>query len=328
MLYRIQETKDGILDYFASRINCIGNVYLIPRILAAQRKAHCFMENRLFQGEYVRSARILHTPSDFARANLFYLQEIGSLQALKPHISRRQNLTSYLFFYIISGSGILNYADKEYAISEGDCVFIDCRTPYFHQTSDNLWALNWIHFYGPTCPAIYLKYVERGGQPVFRPNTLSSLDGQWNRLYHLASSADYIKDMRINEHIFSILTLIMEESWNPNAKVLSSKQQSVVNVKEYIDTHFAEKISLDELSEKFLLNKYYLERIFKEQFGTSIIKYLLNVRITHAKQLLRFTDKSVEQIGTECGISPLYYFSRIFRQIEGISPSEYRMRWK
>lgn len=286
------------------------------------------MSEHLFQGEFVNANRILYTPSEFARTNLYYLQEIGSLQAIKPHISRRQNLMSCLFFYITSGSGILNYDAREYSISAGDCVFIDCRTPYFHQSSDDLWSLNWIHFHGPSIHSIYLKYLERGGQPVFHPVNTFGLEQHWNQLYHLASSSDYIKDMKINENLFSIITLVMEESWNPDTRPPSGKQQSLLDVREYIDGHYAEKITLDMLSEKFLINKYYLERIFKEQFGTSVISYLLSIRITHAKQLLRFTDRPVEQIGAECGIYPLYYFSRMFKRAEGISPTEYRMRWK
>ena len=66
-----------------------------------------------------------------------------------------------------------------------------------------------------------------------------------------------------------------------------------------------------------LLNKFYLTRIFKEQFGTSINSYLIEKRITHAKQLLRFTDKSVESIGMECGMGAPYYFSRMFKNVEG-----------
>lgn len=134
--------------------------------------------------------------------------------------------------------------------------------------------------------------------------------------------------MKINEQLVSLLTLVMEQSRNFEAKLLSFKQQSLIDVKEYIDANYAKKITLDGLSETFSINKFYLERIFKEQFGVSIIGYLTNIRITHAKRLLRFTDKSVEQIGMECGISPLYYFSRMFKQTEGISPSEYRMKWK
>ena len=59
----------------------------------------------------------------------------------------------------------------------------------------------------------------------------------------------------------------------------------------------------------------------------SINSYLLQLRITHAKQLLRFTDETAEAIGIECGIGPLNYFSRTFKKVEGITPSEYRRQW-
>ena len=77
----------------------------------------------------------------------------------------------------------------------------------------------------------------------------------------------------------------------------------------------------------FYINKFYLTRIFKEKFGVTLNNYLLQIRITHAKQLLRFTDKTVETIGVECGMGSVHYFSRMFKKIEGISPSEYRKIW-
>lgn len=58
-----------------------------------------------------------------------------------------------------------------------------------------------------------------------------------------------------------------------------------------------------------------------------INKYLLNIRITHAKRLLRFTDKSSEEIAHEVGFHELYYFSRVFLKVEGCSISEYRKMW-
>ncbi len=63
----------------------------------------------LFQGTLVKSNRIIYTPSNFARTNLLHLQEVGQLQAQKPHTSERKNLASYLFFTIIEGSGVLVY---------------------------------------------------------------------------------------------------------------------------------------------------------------------------------------------------------------------------
>lgn len=285
------------------------------------------MGERLFQGEYVSSDRMLYTPSEFAKSNLLYLQEIGSLKARKTHTSKRQNLDSFLFFYVKEGSGVLDYGGREYVVRSGDCVFINCKNPYSHRTSEDLWSLEWIHFNGESALPIYLKYVERGGQPVFHPDKEQMPEGLWDSLNAIARSSDYIRDIKINEKLSSLITFLMSFSWNPETVPTSGNASTLTNLKDYIDTHYNEKISLDMLADMFLINKYTLSRGFKEQFGTSIINYLLITRITHAKQLLRFTDETVEEIGNKCGISPLYYFSRIFKQIEGISPLEYRSQW-
>lgn len=280
-----------------------------------------------FHSELVESKRILYTPSGFAKINLLHLQEIGELQAKKTHISRRSDLASCLFFMVISGSGTLKYDTREYSLRPGDCVFIDCKRPYHHQTSEDLWNLKWVHFYGPVMSNIYEKYVERGGSPAFTPKQPEKLLSLWEGLYATANSADYIRDMRINEALSSMLTLLMEESWHPEAQRSCTKQQSLMDLKSYLDEHYRTRITLDQLAERFYINKFYLTRVFKTQFGMSINSYLLQLRITHAKQLLRFTDETVEAIGIECGIGPLNYFSRMFKKVEGITPSEYRRQW-
>ena len=81
------------------------------------------------------------------------------------------------------------------------------------------------------------------------------------------------------------------------------------------------------MSERFFINKFYLTKIFKETYGTTINSYLISKRITGAKQLLRFTDKTVDEIGNAVGMEDANYFSRMFRKVEGISPSEYRKQW-
>lgn len=119
----------------------------------------------------------------------------------------------------------------------------------------------------------------------------------------------------------------MEESWHPDNQHTGTKKQNLLDLKNYLDKNYSQKITLDDLSGRFLINKFYLTRIFKAQFGVSVNNYLLQKRITHAKQLLRFTDQTVEEIGAECGMGDLYYFSRMFKKVEGISPSEYRKKW-
>ncbi|MCR4895911.1 MAG: AraC family transcriptional regulator [Lachnospiraceae bacterium] len=285
------------------------------------------MENALFHGNIVDASRILYTPSEFAREYLNYLQETGNLQARSPHVSARRNLRSFLFFCVNSGEGTLSYQGRDYALRAGDCVFIDCRLPYSHRTSESLWSLTWVHFYGNPAVGIYSKYLERGGQPCFHPDDITPFVRRMNRLRQVAQTQDYIRDMRVNEELTCLLTLLMEQSWHPESRERSGKKSSLYAIKLYLNEHYNERITLEDLAGQFYINKYYLTRLFREGFGCSVGTYLQQLRITRAKELLRFSDKSIEEIGYECGIGAPHYFSRLFRKMEGISPSEYRKMW-
>lgn len=285
------------------------------------------MNNALFHGDLVTASRIIYTPSDFAKTNLIHLQETGELKAQKPHVSRRENLSSYLFFTILEGSGTLEYDGNSHALSQGDCVFLDCRKPYSHCCSQDLWTLKWVHFYGPNMNGIYKKYAARGGRPCFHPAHPEDFARTLTELHDIAASASYIRDMKIFEKLTSLLTLLMEESWNDQKHHSGSRKLNLQDVKDYLDQHYQEKITLENLADLFYINKFYLTRIFKEQFGLSVNNYLQMQRITHAKQLLRFTELTIEKIGLECGMADANYFSRVFKKVEGMTPGEYRKMW-
>ena len=277
----------------------------------------------------VASNRFLYTPSPFAKVSLLHLQEIGTLKALKQHTSHYNNLASYLFFIVLDGEGKICYEGKEYFLNKGSCVFIDCHKPFSHETfASKLWTLQWCHFFGPNLLLVYDKYMERGGRPVFRPDDTTAYKRILDALFIIADGNDFIRDMRINENISSLLTLIMAESWNKKERDRKNQsKQSVMPVKEYLDIHYSEKITLEDLSKEFYISKNYLTRVFKEQFDMSVKEYLQIVRISRAKRLLRTTDKTAEEIGVECGFGTLYYFSRVFKEIEGVSPTIYREQW-
>ena len=266
------------------------------------------------------------------------------------------------------GEGELLYEGKKYELKAGNVVFIDCRKAYSHSTgnscstgnahsvdnapgidslcdshsdgtSSKLWSLRWCHFYGPSMPAIYAKYCERGGLPVIRGNDMgrgadmacgadvSQYTSILSDIYTLASSSDYIRDMRINGQLNDLLTLLMESSWHREAHTNAPKKMDISLVKSFLDEHYSEKHSLESVASHFFIDKHYLARLFKEQYGVTLVTYLQQVRITHAKRMLRFTDKSIEEIGLECGIGELNYFSRVFKKLEGVSPSEFRRVW-
>ena len=319
------------------------------------------MHSNLFTSSpSVQSSRILYTPSPFARASLLHLQEVGSLTAIRPHTSKREKLQSYLCFMVEDGEGELVYEGKKYELRSGDVVFIDCRKAYSHSTgnshgvgnsssvgiirntdnahsatnpNEKLWSLRWCHFYGPSMPAIYAKYCERGGLPVIRSADMAygAAFSQYKTLltdiYTLATSSDYIRDMRINGKLNDLLTLLMESSWHQGNSLSAPKKMDISSVKTFLDEHYSEKLSLESVASNFYIDKHYLARLFKEQYGVTLVTYLQQVRITHAKRMLRFTDKSIEEIGLECGIGDLNYFSRVFKKLEGVSPSEFRRVW-
>ena len=276
----------------------------------------------------VQSDRILYTPSAFARGSLLHLQEVGTLKALHPHTSTRSGLVSYLCFLVLEGEGSLTYDGRQYSLKLGDCVFTDCRKTYSHSTSDCLWSLSWCHFYAPFMPAIYEKYKERGGLPVFHPEKPDAFQKIFVQLYELAASSDYIRDMRINESLSALLTLLMQESWNPDHVAASKKRMELAAVKAYMDEHYTQKLTLDDLEAQFFINKYYLLKIFKETYGMTISSYLISKRITRAKQLLRFTQMTIDEVGCAVGMDGAGYFSRMFKKAEGISPKEYRKQWQ
>lgn len=281
-----------------------------------------------FKGKDFNTKRIIYTPSSFAKENLIYLQEAGQLNTNGSHTSQRNHLNSYLFFLVTNGNGCIKYDGKQYNLKAGDCVFIDCNKNYSHSTSKDFWSLKWIHFYGNNLISIYNKYIERGGKIIINLKQISQYENIIDEIFSIANSSENIKDMKIYEQLVCLLTLLMQESCNhDNKKNKDKANQNIYDIKNYLDDNFTSKITLDSLSEKFFINKFYLSRLFKSTFGISIINYILKLRITNAKELLRFSTLSIEQISYKCGIDDPNYFSRIFKNIEGCTPNEYRKNW-
>ena len=131
---------------------------------------------------------------------------------------------------------------------------------------------------------MYEKYKERGGHPVFHPKEPTRFTDLFTDIYKLASSSDHIRDMRINEKLSVLLTLLMEQSWHPESVRVSRKRMELSSIKAFLDENYTEKILLDDLAEKFFINKFYMSKIFKETYGATINNYVIERRITRAKQ--------------------------------------------
>lgn len=290
------------------------------------------LNNGYFAGPLVNSKRTIYTPSNFAKSNLTFLQEVGELTSIKRHTSFRENLSSFLFFIVTKGSGSVKYLSEEYNVQPGDCVFLNCMNAYEHTSSSDLWTLKWVHFYGTNMDAIYEKYKERGGKVVFRAPDPQIITDLIDEIHTIADSSSYLKDMEIHEKLSSLLLNIMKESWNKScndneSSFSSEKRKDLRLIREYIEENYNKDIRLDFLSLKYGISKYYLSHMFKEQYGTSVNNYVINMRITKAKHFLRFTDLSTTEIANRVGYEDVNYFIRSFKKVENITPGEYKKKW-
>lgn len=92
----------------------------------------------------------------------------------------------------------------------------------------------------------------------------------------------------------------------------------------YMNKHFTENITIDDIAAVAMKSRDHLSHLFSKTAGISIKQYLINLRINHAKFLLSETDRNISEIAEECGYGELNFFSRQFRNLEKISPSEFR----
>ncbi|WP_099468452.1 AraC family transcriptional regulator [Konateibacter massiliensis] len=279
------------------------------------------------KSDITTSERVLHTPSVFAKSSLFYMQEAGTLKSLKSHLCQRENLNSFLFIIVLAGKGVITIKNKVYALNTLDCVLIDCKQSYSHQSSEeDPWELMWVHFNGENVQSYYNLFVEQAPSFIFHTDSPTGFTSAIHGIIEAHNENNTLTELIISKRITDILTLCFSESKKAeeNNNSMAIKLGAIRN---YIDDNFKDKISLDQLAEQFYISKFHLSREFKTQYGVTIGNYIQLQRINMAKKLLRFSDKSIESIACECGIPDMSYFNKVFKKSENLSASRYRKEW-
>ena len=102
--------------------------------------------------------------------------------------------------------------------------------------------------------------------------------------------------------------------------------QLIFNMTGYLKAHLSEEISLRKLAEYFHLTPNYIGQVFKDKIGVNYQAYLTNLRMEEAKSLLLTTQKPVSEISELVGYSDYRIFSRTFKKIEKVPPTQYRSK--
>ena len=113
-----------------------------------------------------------------------------------------------------------------------------------------------------------------------------------------------------------------------NLNNMLSKGTRMKVILDYIDNHYTEKISLKDISDECNIDYYYASHYFRSAFGINFQDYLMRMRCEKVRSMLLLTDDTLLDICVESGISDMKYMKRGFEDLYGMSPKEYRKKFK
>lgn len=227
-------------------------------------------------------------------------------------------------FYIVGGKGQFLIQDQLYPVNVNNLVIIN---PGVTHTEVSLNAQP-------------LEYIVLGIEGVELAAT-GDANGQFSILDHFESLEitgclrNILREMEqkntgyedVCQAYMEILIIRLMRNISfavPSAPQMMPGNRQCAAVKRYIDLHFKEALTLDQLAEEAHMNKFYLSHSFKREYGVSPINYMITRRIEESKYLLAETDLSLSQIAQLLGFSSLSYFSQVFRRTQDVTPMEYR----
>lgn len=162
--------------------------------------------------------------------------------------------------------------------------------------------------------------------PFFQSGVIAdvSLARQLRRL-HLCLEATDTPLLEQETLLFDVLAQLISRHADDSPPLSQSgrEPQAVTQVKRYLESHYAEDVSLNELSELTQLSRYHLVRVFAEAVGVPPHAYLRQVRIRRAKNLLA-SGRPVAEVAVMTGFSDQSHLTRWFKRLWGVTPGQYR----
>ncbi|WP_439555737.1 helix-turn-helix domain-containing protein [Dyadobacter sp.] len=133
----------------------------------------------------------------------------------------------------------------------------------------------------------------------------------------------------IQSKLLELLALQIGQFRGPVAQSTGLRMDEIEKLrmlKQYLDTHFLDELSLSQLSRVCLLNEFKLKKGFKELFGDTVFGYLRKLRMEYAERLLLDSGNTVEEVASRLGYEYAHHFSTAFKKFKGISPSNLHAR--
>ncbi len=223
----------------------------------------------------------------------------------------------YVFEYVVSGTGHIETPEEKYVVKGGDFYFLN-RLRYH------------IYYSDPQDPFEKIFIVLKGSFVDFLVSKYHLMDSLYIKKINMNSIMIHIlnildRDPPINYDRLAIAVLEMFQQAFPSPYQSNQPGNRVPEmIKNYIDTHITEKITLEDISRNLYISKSHIERAFKNEYHQTPLAYCTHQKIIRVASMLVTTDYSLSQISQQLGFSDVKYMSKIFKKINGKTPTEYK----
>lgn len=226
------------------------------------------------------------------------------------HIDRPEGLKFHHVLWVSKGEGLVALPGQERVLGPGEGFFCRHGVPHRYGRTGDTFATQWLTFLGGESALDYYRAPEAF---FFRcPPEMPAATQELERLCQ-ESSTPLSRSAAGFQWLVQWLSAVFEPQPSP-----------VTRVQRYLEANYARALTLEEIGTSVGMDRFTLCRQFHQSTGTTVMEQLRRIRIAKAKQFLRYTTFSMEEIGALCGYGSPSYFGKIFREETGRTPRAYR----
>lgn len=234
---------------------------------------------------------------------------LGWEQCMPGHAFGPSIREYYLIHYIVSGSGVFENQNGSHTLSAGQAFLIrPGEVTYYRSDDAHPWHYIWIGFTG----ALAKRFNDA-------PDILNLHDC---RLFPNMLRGCSLSRMR-EEYLAGQLFLLLADVFGESSSSPADSGGYTGRAANYIEKNYMRAISVEKLAEDMNINRRYLSRIFKQDYGMPLKEYITDVKLRHAEAFLQ-AGYSVTQTAAMTGYTDPIHFSKIFKKHRGITPTELR----
>jgi len=235
--------------------------------------------------------------------------------------------------YVNKGKMLYSFNGEECMVNEGEVIFVNSKTEHSIEAITDKCTHSYLHFNEPVfqkeSPEYLLRFLKKSDIGFYH---FTAKDAETDIIAdYINSAVDSCEtgETHYNYYVNGIVSLILSIVYKKGimtsyAKGINLQMLNKLSpVLSYINEHYAENLTLSDLSKILHLNEQYFCKLFKKITGSNVIDYINCVRIHHAEKLIK-TNVSITEIAEKVGFSSVSYFNKIFKKHFIKSPSRYR----